>query len=288
MERVHASSGASSLASNSQRGYLHSVPDLPLARDPRLARLQGRKALVTGGEGTLGRAIAVAYAEEGADVALVHELDQEGAEETKRRVERLGRTCILLHRDVRDPAQCRSAVNEACLRLEGLNVLVNVADYRELHDHFEDVGEVEIRRTFETTIFGSMYFAQAALAHLRAGDSIINTGSVAALLGHPRSVPHTASSAAIHAFTKSLALQLGERGIRVNAVVPATGTTEVGSALGRAPEPEELAPAYVFLASDDASFVTGALYEVTGGAATPVPPVPPSPPHAPHPVSPTG
>jgi len=161
-----------------------------------------------------------------------------------------------------------------------LNILVNNAAYQQAHHKFEDLSEEQFRRTFETNIFGYFYMAQAALPHLSKGDAIVNTGSIVGLVGNPLLIDYTATKGAIHAFTKSLALALGERGIRVNAVIPGPVWTpnipatmpieEVENfghevALGRPGQPEELAPAYVFLASSDGSFVTGSLVEVTGG-----------------------
>jgi NAD(P)-dependent dehydrogenase (short-subunit alcohol dehydrogenase family) len=164
--------------------------------------------------------------------------------------------------------------------LGGVDVLVNNAAFQKAQHRFEDVTEEQFRRTFETNIFGYFYMAQAALPHLRRGASIVNTGSIVGLTGHPLLVDYTASKGAIHAFTKSLALYLGERGVRVNCVVPGPVWTpnipgtmppeEVEHfghevALGRPGQPEELAPAYVYLASEDGSFVTGSLLHVTGG-----------------------
>jgi len=164
--------------------------------------------------------------------------------------------------------------------LGGLNILVNNAAYQMAQQKFADISEEQFRRTFETNIFGYFHMAQAALPHLAKGDAIINTGSIVGLVGNPMLVDYCATKGAIHAFTKSLALNLGEQGIRVNAVVPGPVWTpnipatmpieEVENfghevALARPGQPEELAPAYVFLASNDGSFVTGSLLEVTGG-----------------------
>jgi len=195
-------------------------------------------------------------------------------------VEAKGRRCLVLKGDVRQSQACRDAVTSTVETFGALNILVNNAAYQQAHHKFEDLSEEQFRRTFETNIFGYFYMAQAALPHLSKGDAIVNTGSIVGLVGNPLLIDYTATKGAINAFTKSLALALGERGIRVNAVIPGPVWTpnipatmpieEVENfghevALGRPGQPEELAPAYVFLASSDGSFVTGSLVAVTGG-----------------------
>ena len=244
-------------------------------------RLEGRRALITGGDSGIGRAVALAFAREGADVAIVHLPDEQSdADETVKLVQDAGRTALSLPGDIRDEAFCSSAVQRTVDELGGLDVLVNNAAYQMAQKRFEDVTEEQFRRTFETNMFGYFYMAQAALPHLTAGDAIINTGSIVGLVGNPLLVDYCASKGAIHAFTKALALNLGARNIRVNAVAPGPVWTpnipatmpieEVENfghevALGRPGQPEELAPAYVFLASSDGSFVTGSIVEITGG-----------------------
>jgi NAD(P)-dependent dehydrogenase (short-subunit alcohol dehydrogenase family) len=230
-------------------------------------KLEGKIALITGGDSGIGRSVALAYAMEGSDVAIVYNINEEDAEETRMMVD-----------------ECLRFVAETIKTYGKLNILVNNAAFQEAHDKFLDVTEAEIRRTFETNIFGYMFMAQASLPHLKCGDTIINTGSIVGLVGLKNLIPYTASKAAIHAFTKSLALNLGKEGIRVNCVVPGPiwtpnipGTMPIEEvenfghevALERPGQPEEVAPAYVFLASEDSSFVTGALYEVTGGRLSP-------------------
>jgi len=182
--------------------------------------------------------------------------------------------------DVRDSVQCKAAVARTVEALGGLDILVNNAAYQMAQAKFEDITEEQFRRTFETNVFGYFHMAQAALPHLREGSSIINTGSIVGIVGNKILIDYTATKGAIHAFTKSLALSLGERGIRVNCVVPGPVWTpnipgtmpadEVANfghevALARPGQPEELAPVYVLLASQDGSFMTGSLVEVTGG-----------------------
>ena len=243
-------------------------------------KLVGRIALITGGDSGIGRAVAVAFAMEGADVAIVYNVNDSDAADTKRMVECHGRRCLTIKSDVRNSAECADAVARTVKEFGSLGILVNNAAYQVAHEKFEQNTEEELRRTFETNIFAYIFMAQAALPHLTDGDSIINTGSIIGLVGHPLLIPYCATKGAIHAFTKALALNLGERNIRVNAVVPGPVWTpnipgtmpaeEVENfghevALGRPGQPDELAPAYVFLASQDSSFVTGSLIEVTGG-----------------------
>lgn len=255
-------------------------PDTDLSSYRPAGKLQGKVALVTGADSGIGRAVAIAFAMEGADVAIFYNENDEDARATKYLAEAHGRRCLVLKGDVRDSAQCREAVGRVVAELGGLNILVNNAAYQMTQQKFEDIDEEQFRRTFETNIFGYFYMAQAAIRHLQKGDVIINTGSIVGLVGNPILVDYCSSKGAIHAFTKALALNLGERGIRVNAVAPGPvwtpnipGTMPKGEvdnfghevALGRPGQPEELAPAYVFLASQDSSFVTGSIVEVTGG-----------------------
>ena len=243
-------------------------------------KLTGKIALVTGADSGIGRAVALAFAKEGADVAVLFNENLEDAQETERLVTKEKRRCILLQLDVRDPEQCKQAVRRCRAELGGLNILVNNAAYQQSQEKFEDIPEEQIRRTFDTNILGYIWMAQAAIPHLKKDDCIINTGSIVGCTGIPILVDYAASKAAIHALTKSLALYLGERGIRVNCVVPGPVWTPniVGTmpleeikkfghevALKRPGQPEELAPAYVLLASQDGSFMTGALVHVTGG-----------------------
>ena len=243
-------------------------------------KLTGKVALITGGDSGIGRAVALAFAKEGADVAILFNENVEDAQETQRLVEREKRRCLLLQLDVREVEQCKQAVRRTRAELGGLNILVNNAAYQMAQEKFEDISEEQIRRTFDTNILGYIWLAQAAIPHLQQGDSIINTGSIVGITGIPLLVDYSATKAAIHALTKSLALYLGAKGIRVNCVVPGPVWTPAipGSmpleeiekfghevALKRPGQPEELAPAYVLLASQDGSFMTGSLVHVTGG-----------------------
>lgn len=259
---------------------MHPAPVSDFAGYRAAGKLAGKRALITGADSGIGRAVAVAYALEGADVAILYNVNDGDADETRRMVEARGRRCLVLKADVRDAAACRDAVARTVAEYGALNILVNNAAFQQAQHRFEDITAEQWDRTFQTNIYGYFHMAQAALPHLAAGDAIINTGSIVGLTGLAILVDYTATKGAIHAFTKSLALYLGPRGIRVNCVVPGPvwtpnipGTMPVEEvanfghevALGRPGQPEELAPAYVLLASSDGSFMTGALVHVTGG-----------------------
>ena len=243
-------------------------------------KLEGKIALITGADSGIGRAVALAFAKEGADVAIVFNENIGDAHKTQQLVEKEGRKCLVLQADVREPEQCKQAVRRCRAELGGLNILVNNAAFQQSQEKFEDITEAQIRRTFDTNILGYIWMAQAAIPHLKSGDCIINTGSIVGITGIPILVDYAASKAAIHALTKSLALYLGEKNIRVNCVVPGPvwtpnipGTMPLSEiakfghevALKRPGQPDELAPAYVLLASQDGSFMTGSLVHVTGG-----------------------
>ncbi len=259
---------------------LDPAPQSDFSHYKAAGKLEGKVALITGGDSGIGRAVAQAFALEGARVAVFYNENDGDAKATREWIEARGGTCLVIKGDVRDSNQCREAVAQVVKELGGLNVLVNNAAYQSAQKKFEDITEEQWRRTFETNIFGYFFMAQAALPHLGEGDSIINTGSIVGLTGLEILIDYTATKGAIHAFTKSLALSLGERGIRVNCVVPGPvwtpnipGTMPIEEvenfghevALKRPGQPEELAPAYVLLASQDGSFMTGSLVEVTGG-----------------------
>ncbi len=256
------------------------LPQTDLVGYKPAGKLAGKKAIITGADSGIGRAVALAFALEGADVAIVYNENDADAETTRAMVAKAGRECLVLKADVRDSSACQQAVARAHSALGGLNILVNNAAFQKVQPALTDISDDQFRRTFETNIFGYFYMAKAVLPHLTAGDAIVNTGSIVGLVGEPHLIDYCASKGAIHGFTKALALNLGAQNIRVNAVCPGPvwtpnipGTMNVEDvktfgaevALARPGQPDELAPAYVFLASDDASFMTGALVEVTGG-----------------------
>ena len=244
-------------------------------------KLGGMTAIVTGADSGIGRAVAVLFAREGADVAIFYLNEHKDAKETARWVEKEGRTAMLVPGDVRDPAFCDKAVARVVRKFGRLDVLVNNAGFQLHADKLEDISDAQLQETLQTNVAGYLYMARAALPHLDEGASIINCGSVTGLFGSPKLIDYSTSKGAVHAFTKALAQNLLARGIRVNAVAPgpvwtpfnpadkpAEDVAEFGkdSAMGRPAQPEELSPAFVFLASPVmSSYVNGIVLPVMGG-----------------------
>ncbi len=254
-------------------------PDTDLSNYKPAGKLIGKAALITGGDSGIGRAVALAYALEGADVAIAFNHNEGDAAETRRIVEARARRCLTVMADVTVAADRRRLVEETVSELGRLDILVNNAAYFEGDGTLAELEEDGLRRVFDTNIIAYMLLAQAALPHLvKVGGCIINTSSTTSILGKKGSLAYSSSKGAVNVFTKSLALELAESGVRVNAVLPgpfwtpaiATSSEETVrnfgtfTMMGRAGQPEEIAPAYVFLAAD-ASFMTGALLEVSGG-----------------------
>ncbi|MGB3542204.1 SDR family oxidoreductase [Rubrivirga sp.] len=259
---------------------LDPAPDSDLSNYKPAGKLEGKVALITGGDSGIGRAVAIAYALEGARVAILNNTRMDDAAETKRLVEERGGECLTIQADIRDLEDCRRAVKETVDAYGQLDILVNNAAYQMMQRDFDDVTVEQFDRTIQTNVYGTFYMTKAAMPHLKEGAVIINTGSIIGLTGKAFMLDYTTSKGAVHTFTKSLALMLADKGIRVNAVVPGPVWTpnipatmdpdmvegyDSGNALGRAGQPEELAPAFVFMAAEDSSFVTGSLLEVTGG-----------------------
>lgn len=227
-------------------------------------KLEGMVALITGGDSGIGRAVAVLFAREGADVAIAYLNEHEDAQETQKHVQREGRRCILLPGDVKDPAYCRDAVKQTVKQMGQLDVLVNNAAFQLHADSIEDISEERFDETLRTNVYGYFHMAKAAVPHLRQGSCIINTGSVTGLEGSAKLLDYSTTKGAIHAFTKALASNLLDKGIRVNAIAPGPVWTPLNPAdnpardvqkfgektdMKRPAQPEELSPAYVFLAS---------------------------------------
>jgi NAD(P)-dependent dehydrogenase (short-subunit alcohol dehydrogenase family) len=248
-------------------------------------KLKDRVALITGGDSGIGRAVAVLFAREGADVSIVYlPEEQRDAEETRAAVEREGRSALLIAGDVRDSGFCREAVERTVSEFGKLDVLVNNAAFQQHQKAIEDVSEGQFDRTFKTNIYGYFFMAKAALAHMREGACIVNTGSITGLQGSKELLDYSATKGAIHAFTKSLAQNLVGRRIRVNCVAPgpvwtplnpsdksAEKVSEFGAdtPFGRPAQPEEIAPAFVYFASEaDSSYVTGEVLTLLGGETT--------------------
>jgi len=244
-------------------------------------KLDGMAALITGGDSGIGRAVAVLFAREGADVAIAHLAEDEDAARTRALVEREGGRCLVLRGDVKDAAFCEAAVREVMDTFGSLDVLVNNAAFQEHAEKIEDITDEHLEETLLTNIGGYFRMARAAVPHMKAGGSIINTGSKTGLFGSKELLDYSATKGAIHAFTKSLASNLLERGIRVNAVAPGPVWTPLNpsdrkgedvaefgahSDMGRPAQPEEISPAFVFLASPAcASYVNGVVLPVMGG-----------------------
>lgn len=244
-------------------------------------KLTGKRALVTGGDSGIGRAVAIAFAREGADVAISYLAEeQDDAEATRRLVEEAGRKAVLLPGDIQQEQHSISLVRDTVDQLGGIDILVLNAGYQEAREGLETIPTEEFDRVFKTNLYSMMWISREAIPHLEAGSSIITTSSIQAFNPSPELIDYAMTKAAQVAFTKALAQQLGEKGIRVNAVAPGPIWTPLIPAtswpdklpkfgqdtpLGRAGQPAELAPAYVYLASDDASYVSGAVLPVTGG-----------------------
>lgn len=241
-------------------------------------KLQGKKALITGGDSGIGRSVAVHFAREGADVAIVYFDEDKDAQDTKAMVEKEGRTCLLIKGDVKDENFCKDAAERTVNELGGLNILVNNAAVQFPKSEFKDITGEQVRKTFETNIIPFFYFTREALKHFKKGDCIVNTTSVTAYRGSEHLIDYSSTKGAIVSFTRSTSAMLAEKGIRVNGVapgpiwtplIPATfdDVTEFGQQvpMKRAGQPSEVGPAYVFLASEDASYITGQIIHVNGG-----------------------
>ncbi|OBI75306.1 SDR family oxidoreductase [Mycobacterium sp. E740] len=256
------------------------VPDCGETSYRGSGRLTGKRAVITGGDSGIGRAVAIAYAREGADVLIAYLNEDGDAAEVKQHVEEAGRKCVLVGGDLSEPAHCRAVIGKAVDAFGGIDVLVINAAYQMTHESLDEISDEEWDYTFRLNVGHYFHLVKAALPHMDSGASIIGSSSVNSDMPSPTLAPYAATKAAIANFSASLAQLLGEKGIRSNSVapgpiwtplIPATMPNEKvksfgdDTPLGRAGQPVELAPVYVMLASDESSYVTGARIAVTGG-----------------------
>ncbi len=266
----------------SQPGRQHAMSPEPKTEPkfPGSGKLKGKVALVTGGDSGIGRAVCVAFANEGAEVAIVYLGEEKDARDTSRMVEEKGRQCLLIRGDVGSETFCREAVERTVRQYGRLDILVNNAAEQHVADGLEAISAEQLEKTFRTNIFGHFFMAKAALAHMGEGSCIIGTASITAYEGNKELIDYSSTKGAIVSFTRSLAQSLVQKKIRVNGVapgpiwtplIPATFSEEHVKSFGantpmkRPGEPNEVAPCYVFLASEDASYITGQILHVNGG-----------------------
>lgn len=268
---------------NKQPGIEAQMKPRPIFEDPTCKgceKLKGKIALITGGDSGIGKAAAIAFAKEGADLAIIYYDEKEDAEETKKIIEQHKRRCVLIPGDITDDNFCKNSVQTTINEFGKLDIVVNNAAVQFPQNSIEDITNEQLQKTFATNIFSIFYITRAALAHLKPGAAIINTASITAYKGNPTLIDYSSTKGAIVAFTRSLSQSLITRQIRVNAVAPGPVWTplipasfsqqDVGkfgsdSTMGRPAQPVELASAYVFLASPEASYITGEIIHVNGG-----------------------
>ena len=268
----------------SKPGREHEMTPRPKAQDAQhrgSGKLDGRVALITGGDSGIGRAVAIAFAKEGADVAINYLEEDRDAKETQKMVQEHRRRCVLLPGDIGDEKLCRRIVDRTVKELGKLDVLVNNASEQHPQESIEDITAEQLERTFRTNVFGYFFMTKAAMKHFREGSCIINTASVTAYKGSAELLDYSATKGAEVAFTRSLSQNLAKKKIRVNAVAPGPIWTPLIPStfdeekvetfggdvpLGRPGQPEEVAPSYVFLASDDSSYMTGQVLHPNGGS----------------------
>lgn len=259
---------------------MHPKPEFIRKNYKGSEKLTQKTALITGGDSGIGRSVAVHFAREGADIAIIYLMEDDDALETKKLVEAEGRKCLLIEGDIREHSFCIEAVETARKKLGEINILVNNAAEQHVQKNIEDIEAEQLEKTFKTNIFSFFYFTQECVKYMKKGDCIINTTSVTAYRGSPHLLDYSSTKGAIVSFTRSLAVNLAEKGIRVNGVAPGPIWTPLIPAsfdeekvsefgkdqpLGRAGQPSEVGPSYVFLACEDASYISGQILHPNGG-----------------------
>lgn len=268
---------------NKQPGVETEMNPQPISLDPNYqacGKLRGKIALITGGDSGIGRAVACAYALEGADVAIVYLNEHQDAEKTKKLIEKTGQKCLSISGDVGEEDFCQKAVAQVIKEFGTLDILVNNAAEQHAQEDFQKITSKQMERTFRTNFFSYFYFCQAAVPYLKSGSVIINTASITAYMGDEKLIDYAATKGAIVSFTRSLSLALIKQGIRVNGVAPGPIWTPLipasfsaddvakfgqNTPMKRAGQPAEVAPCYVFLASQDSAFMSGQILHVNGG-----------------------
>lgn len=259
---------------------MNPLPDYEDINAVGSGKLAGKVALITGGDSGIGRAVAIAFAKEGADLAIVYRDEHSDAEVTQLRVQSLGRKCVLLSGDLGDDAFCQNIVAQVIQNLGHLDILVNNAAEQHVQNSILDITKDQLEQTFRTNIFSCVYLTKAALPHLKAGAAIINTASITAYKGDAQLIDYSASKGAVVSFTRSMSESLVKLGIRVNGIAPGPVWTPLipasfpadqvatfGSTtpMQRAAQPKEIAPAYVYLASNDSGYMSGQILHINGG-----------------------
>ncbi|WP_445486641.1 SDR family oxidoreductase [Niallia sp. 03133] len=268
---------------NQQPGIQTEMNPVPIEVNPNYkgsGKLQGKAAIITGGDSGIGRSVSIYFAKEGANVVIVYLNEHDDAQKTKELVEAEGVKCLTIAGDVGDESFCKSVVDKTVSEFGTINIIVNNAAEQHPQQSLLDISADQLQKTFQTNIFSMFYLSKAALPHLKSGDSIINTTSITAYKGNPTLLDYSSTKGAITSFTRSLSQSLAKQGIRVNGVapgpiwtplIPATFDSEQVSTFGsntpfgRAGQPNELAPAYVYLASEDSAYVSGQVIHVNGG-----------------------
>lgn len=268
---------------NRQPGIEADMKPLPVFEPPSCkaaGKLADKVAVVTGGDSGIGRAVAVAYAKEGASVCIVYLDEHDDARQTERVIREHGGSCLLLAGDIGDEAFCKLAVQKTVDEFGRLDIVVNNAAEQHVRQKLEDIPAEQLQRTFRTNVFGMFYLTAAAMPHLKSGGAVINTASITAYKGNPTLIDYSATKGAVVSFTRALAANVAAQGIRVNGVAPgpiwtplipasfdpqAVSTFGTDTPMGRAGQPHELAAAYVYLACDDSSYMTGQMLHINGG-----------------------